>query len=110
MENFNLVLNIGYKRKGDDVGSRERRDWWPKHVTAIGIGSSGSGECGVNSEAGEGKGRVIKKLLDHMSDFTLDDIMAKIDNLLRIMNSFNQNLKSSVPYVIPTFSGHRKVW
>jgi len=32
------------------------------------------------------------------------DIMAKIDNLLWIMNSFNQNSKSSVPCVIPTAS------
>ena len=33
---------------------------------------------------------------------TLDDIMAKINNLLQIMNSFNQNSKSSVPCVILT--------
>jgi len=33
---------------------------------------------------------------------TLDDVMAKIDNLLWIMNSFNQNSKSSIPCVITT--------
>ena len=33
---------------------------------------------------------------------TLDDVMAKINNLLQNMNSSNQNSKSSVPCVIPT--------
>jgi len=34
---------------------------------------------------------------------TLDDIMAKIDNVLQLMNSLNQNSKSSIPCMIPTF-------
>ena len=33
---------------------------------------------------------------------TLDDIIAKINNILQIMNSYNQNLKVNVPCVIPT--------
>ena len=36
------------------------------------------------------------------SQLTLDDIMAKIDKLLQIMNSSNKNSKSSVPCVIHT--------
>ena len=38
----------------------------------------------------------------------LDDIMAKIDNLLQIINSFNQNSKSSVSYAIPTIEKSKK--
>ena len=33
---------------------------------------------------------------------TLDGIMAKINNLLQIINSSNENSKSSIPCVIPT--------
>ena len=39
---------------------------------------------------------------------TLDDIMAKIDKLLQIMNSSYKNSKSSVPYVIPTVGEVKK--
>ena len=38
------------------------------------------------------------------SQATLDDITAKIDNLLWIMNSSHQNSKSGIQYVIPTVS------
>ena len=36
------------------------------------------------------------------SQQTLDDIMTKKDNLLKIMNSFNQHSENSVPCVFPT--------
>jgi len=58
VENFDLVPNIGHKRKGDGVGNRGISGWWSKQVTTIGIGSKGGGD-GVGSRARKGRGQMI---------------------------------------------------
>ena len=55
---FDLVTNIGHKRKWDNVSSSGGSDWWPKQVTTVSVGRGRGEESSVGSRVGDGKGRV----------------------------------------------------
>ena len=59
---FDLVLNIGYKRKGDGVGSRKGMGCLPKQVMSVGDGRRGR-ERGADSRARNEKRRATENSL-----------------------------------------------
>ena len=93
VKNFNLVLKIGHKRKGDSVTSKGGRAWWSKQVTTVGVGSK-KGEKVVlavvlgKREAGN------NKLFNHMSDFqrnsTIRIMCMETPSLMAILNGLGQ--------------------